>query len=312
MPSTDEPPEGRPPEDGSAANAAHNGSLTTDPASGEAPACGVPAWTGTPSFEEEPPLAATRGAPGRMPAARSRDRSAGCCGRRQPPSEEPLPPRQPPDRLQPAGPEAPEQHQTREPAPPHRREPPGPGQQSPRPPPETAPPEPAPPHQRQPPGPAQQSPRPPPEPAQQSPRPPPEPAPPEQQPPAPAPAEQQSLESASLEQQKTPELGPPGLCQAPGAAPTEQRRALGTAPPGLCCGVDTEARPASPAEAIELLLFNACHIHASELLLQLGHLVADAGGELELEFAGGGQHLVVEVLDQLGQFGAGHAGAGGG
>ena len=48
---------------------------------------------------------------------------------------------------------------------------------------------------------------------------------------------------------------------------------------------------------------DACRVHPSELLLELGDLVAEPGRELELQLGGGRPHLVVELLDQVGQRG---------
>ena len=52
--------------------------------------------------------------------------------------------------------------------------------------------------------------------------------------------------------------------------------------------------------------------HAAQLLLQLADLVAQPGGELELQLGGGRVHLVGELLDQVGEVGRGHAGQLGG
>src|SRR3954454_4857574 len=48
--------------------------------------------------------------------------------------------------------------------------------------------------------------------------------------------------------------------------------------------------------------------HLAELALEVGDLVAQPRGELELQLGGGGLHLVGEVLDELSEVGAGHAG----
>src|SRR5688572_28859214 len=58
------------------------------------------------------------------------------------------------------------------------------------------------------------------------------------------------------------------------------------------------------------VLLDPGDVHRAEFLLQFLDLVADAGGHLELEIAGGAEHLVVEVLDERGQFSPGHAGTG--
>src|SRR5690606_21778970 len=59
--------------------------------------------------------------------------------------------------------------------------------------------------------------------------------------------------------------------------------------------------PRPPASA------DAGGVHAAQLLLQVGDLVAEPGGELELQVAGRGEHLVGQLLDEVGQFGARHA-----
>jgi hypothetical protein len=46
-------------------------------------------------------------------------------------------------------------------------------------------------------------------------------------------------------------------------------------------------------------------VHAAQFALEFGDLVAQPRRHLELQFAGGGEHLVVELLDQVGQFGPG-------
>ena len=52
--------------------------------------------------------------------------------------------------------------------------------------------------------------------------------------------------------------------------------------------------------------------HLPQLLLQLADLVAQACGELELQLGGGTLHLVGQLLDQLGELGAGQTGQVGG
>src|SRR5215468_5996178 len=47
--------------------------------------------------------------------------------------------------------------------------------------------------------------------------------------------------------------------------------------------------------------FHAGEVHAAQLLLQLGDLVAQPGGDLELQLAGRAQHLFVQLLDEIGQ-----------
>jgi hypothetical protein len=42
-------------------------------------------------------------------------------------------------------------------------------------------------------------------------------------------------------------------------------------------------------------------VELAELLLQLLQLVAQPGGDLELQFAGGGEHLLVHLRDQVGE-----------
>src|SRR5687767_14497747 len=49
-------------------------------------------------------------------------------------------------------------------------------------------------------------------------------------------------------------------------------------------------------------------VHPSELLLELVDLVAQAGGELEVQLAGGVVHLVRELLDQGREVRPRHAG----
>src|SRR5690625_1496256 len=53
-------------------------------------------------------------------------------------------------------------------------------------------------------------------------------------------------------------------------------------------------------------------VHATQFLLELRYLVAQAGRQLELQLRGGGMHLVTELLDQIGEIGRGHAGQIGG
>src|SRR5680860_1295349 len=48
-------------------------------------------------------------------------------------------------------------------------------------------------------------------------------------------------------------------------------------------------------------------LHPAQLLLQVADLVAQSGGELELKLAGGGVHLVAQLLDQVGQVLGRHA-----
>src|SRR3712207_116767 len=45
-------------------------------------------------------------------------------------------------------------------------------------------------------------------------------------------------------------------------------------------------------------------VELAQLLLQLGQLVAQPGGHLELQLAGGGQHLVVHLREEVGQLGS--------
>ena len=45
--------------------------------------------------------------------------------------------------------------------------------------------------------------------------------------------------------------------------------------------------------------------HAAQLLLQVGDLVAEPGGQLELQLGRRPMHLVGQLLDELGQVGAG-------
>lgn len=47
------------------------------------------------------------------------------------------------------------------------------------------------------------------------------------------------------------------------------------------------------------LLAEAGKVHATEFLFELGDLVAQPGGQLELQFAGSAHHLVGELLDQI-------------
>src|SRR6201986_1212624 len=50
-------------------------------------------------------------------------------------------------------------------------------------------------------------------------------------------------------------------------------------------------------------------LHAAELVFELADLVAEAGGDLELELGGGRVHLLGELLDQFDQVLAGGAAA---
>src|ERR1700749_710201 len=49
-------------------------------------------------------------------------------------------------------------------------------------------------------------------------------------------------------------------------------------------------------------------VHSAQLFLQIGDLVAEPGGQLELQVTSGRHHLRGEVLDQVGQLGTRHAG----
>ena len=49
-------------------------------------------------------------------------------------------------------------------------------------------------------------------------------------------------------------------------------------------------------------------VHAAQFLLQVVNLVADPCRELELEVARGGHHLLGQISDEIGQFGARHVG----
>src|SRR5580765_404353 len=60
----------------------------------------------------------------------------------------------------------------------------------------------------------------------------------------------------------------------------------------------TVTRPAESADT--------GRIHTPQFLLQVGYLVPQPGGQLELEIASRGEHLVGQLLDQIGQLGPGH------
>src|SRR5690606_24200278 len=45
----------------------------------------------------------------------------------------------------------------------------------------------------------------------------------------------------------------------------------------------------------------ACRQHVAKLFLELGDLVSQAGGELEVQLRGSASHLLGELLDELGQ-----------
>src|SRR6185312_10991268 len=58
----------------------------------------------------------------------------------------------------------------------------------------------------------------------------------------------------------------------------------------------------------QLRLTDTGRVHPAQLLLQLADLVAQPGGDLELQLASRAEHLVVELLDQVGQLRAGQLG----
>src|SRR6185312_4569127 len=73
-----------------------------------------------------------------------------------------------------------------------------------------------------------------------------------------------------------------------------------TAP--ICVMATTlRAQPHLRSSVCRKELFQARGVHAPEFLLQIRDLVADPGGQLELEVPRGRHHLCGEVLDQVGE-----------
>ena len=54
------------------------------------------------------------------------------------------------------------------------------------------------------------------------------------------------------------------------------------------------------------LLAEAGGVHAAKLLLEIGDLVPESGGQLKLQLPRGAHHLVGELLHQIRELGSGH------